>query len=201
MPTTRKDSGITLLELLIAFAILALVLFPFLQSFLTTGRVVKKRGEYITAIYLCQKIIENIRYDLYNEDSTDFSLFLTSCGETGRVVVPGPECSRFFRGLFDTASAADRSLIKQLDKFTVTIDCGEYFVPLNATAAQQAASATVDVNGDCVNDPDAALVTVTVMWKERSPSDNAIMEKELKFSTIISKNQDYQREQLGDAIL
>jgi len=197
----KSKAGITLLELLIAFGILALIMIPALRSFLTTSKAVKKRGDYTTAIYLCQKIIEDIRWDIYNEDSIDFSRFLSKAREQGKTIVPGTECSKYFQKTLDPENEVDQAIIRQMGKFTIEIDYGSYFVPLAGSEAESAEGATIDVDGDGIKDPDAALITVIIKWKEKMPSeteeDNEEDTREVKFSTVLSKTQNEQREEFS----
>lgn len=176
----KKTSGLALLEIMVAFAILAMVLIPFLRTFSTTSKGVMKGGEYTAAIFLCQKIIEDIRYDLYNEDSTDFEEFLDNIDKSRKNIAPGDgECNSYFLDTLQEDDPLDSPIIKQVKKYTVEISCD-----------------TVDVDGDVNEDPDAALITVTVTWKEKVPSEDEEKEREVKFSTVISKAQNELREDI-----
>lgn len=190
----KQKAGVTLLELLIAFSILALMIIPTLKSFKSTTKVVKKRGAYTTAVYLCQKIIEDIRWDMYNQDSTDFSEFLRDAREQGKTIVPGTECSQYFRKVLDPENEVDQAVIRQMEKFTVEIDYGSYFVPVDASETEVAEGSTIDVDGDGIKDPDAAYITVIIRWKEKIPSEREETTREVKFSTVISKTQNQKRE-------
>ena len=192
----KPTSGISLLEIVIAFTLLMIVIAPFLKTFSTTNRAVKKGGDYTTALYICQKIIEDIRYNLYNEDSTDFSEFLAAAGEQGTTVVPGTDCSRYFLNLFDPENEVDQAIIGQMAKYSVEINHGGYCVPLDASDEERAEKATIDVDGDGKKDPDVTIITVTVKWKDTTQAGDG-NDREVRFSTVVSKAQNERREDIS----
>lgn len=192
-----KKRGMTLLEIMIAFGILSLFIIPFLRAFVTTSKGVAKTGDYTRAVFLAQKVIEDIRYSAYNEDSRDFPDFLhtitdgqdgddirvavddgvgsatgestVGVGTTGESTVGVG--SAFFTNVFDSQNNPDdQTVIKQLEKFTVKVDFSN-----------------VKVNSD-EESPDTAVVNVSVIWYDGA-EESEENRRLVYMSTVITRVQ------------
>ncbi|MDP7421736.1 MAG: type II secretion system protein [bacterium] len=192
--SSERQRGITLLEILVAFGILALFLIPFLQAFLTTKQGAQMTGDYNRALYLAQKVMEDIRYCAYNERTENFQEFMSTVtldedGDMNRVVplddtgdtVEG-RTSGFFSQVFDpepdpidtddmdNVENMDSVIVKRLDKFTITTTWEQTMLD------------------DGKADPNSATVRVLVRWKEpKLRTKNETIEREVNLYTVIGQ--------------
>lgn len=56
----RSESGRTLLEIVISFAILAIIIIPFTSLFIQSGKNISKSEEMMDATYITQSVMEEV---------------------------------------------------------------------------------------------------------------------------------------------
>ncbi len=181
-----RPLGVTIVEILVALGILTIILAPTFQAFVLTTRSVTITGDSTIAVYLSQKIIEDIRYNKYNEDTKDFPKFLRNCLEGDKAIF-GSNGSKYFREVFNDQNSDDRFFLKEMEKFGIDISYDNYSVPPDPTDAQVQSGASIDVDGDGLKDPDASQINVNVKWEQQE--ENGRKEYQSRFATILSRGQ------------
>ena len=185
-----KQRGITLVEILIAFSILALISLPLYNAFRTTQRGVQITEDETTAISLAQKVIEDIRYNLYHRDSNDFAEFVRQHGE-GKLQL---SASKYFNDVFREGDLPEECRLnqKQLEQFVITVEIGPYTLdsfPGDPKKAQ--GEATLDIDLDGAKDPDITKAVVTVTRRNAQKSLAEVL-------CFIAKKEHYPREEFEE---
>lgn len=176
--------GITLAELMVACAILGMLLVPLFMVLKATKSSVSGTSEETIAVYLAQKVIEDFRFETYNQDSSDFRACLESTKEA---------VSQEFETLKEQLSVLTRK------NYELTVDFGEYQVPGDPDSEDLKdipGLATVDVDGDNKNDPDAVLVKVKVSWqREKGDTDQESgKQPSVEMATVVAKHEHFPRQ-------
>ncbi|MDC7290830.1 prepilin-type N-terminal cleavage/methylation domain-containing protein [Blautia schinkii] len=82
---TKKNSGMSLLEVIIAVSIFAIAATILLQGFVTSGRINKKSNLYLEATSTAQNIMEEIKAKDFEEVALAFNYPIDDTKPTGRV--------------------------------------------------------------------------------------------------------------------
>ncbi len=196
------DAGFTLVEILIASAILTMALIPIVSSFHTLVVGFKKTTESTHGAFLAQSVMENIRYRLYNFDARYYGLndtvearaealeqlrwklFFQDLAETegGRWVVDNPQgISRYFIE-FQHLEGTDLHAIRQETNPALWKSLKDYSAEVHVFF--DGLDEIFDPDGDEKRQTDMAGVRVVIHW-----IDHEDVHRSSEFETVLTRYQ------------
>lgn len=199
----RGLRGVTLVEVSLAFLIVAVALVPIFRGFRSITSSVTGTRDRTTALFLAQSILEQARFRLYAEDSRYYTLddteddirqarqdekwktYFLGLGHPRQAIVStaGSEVSTYFArfenvdgsGAHGFRAESDPALVQQLARF----QC-EVIVRFESPDGE-----IIDPDGDGKVATDMAWIVVRVYWDEPGP-DGAI-ERNIELSSLLSE--------------
>jgi len=150
----QRVNGFTLVEIMIALVLLAFIVFPLFEALFTTRKGVERTEAEMLAITLLQKIVEDIRYDLYNLDTDDFKNYVAGLAEDKTRIVTGSECSKFFKSISDAEYEVN---FRQFKKFKI------YVMPKELEAPDKA---LIKIKLDWENNIKPVIATISLTKRE-----------------------------------
>lgn len=121
MHIRRHRKGSTLIEVLIAMAILALVVAPFLTMFMQAARANAESRVMMDASYYGQALMEEVKYSLDSEPLNDAKNYLLDRGYSEVVIESGHNTYTKAGGDFTYEVDLDKNSVEQFLQITVKV--------------------------------------------------------------------------------
>jgi prepilin-type N-terminal cleavage/methylation domain-containing protein len=199
-----KPRGLSLLEILVAMAILLIGLYPLVQTFRTGFAATRMSKEHGQAMLLADSVMEEIRariafglgryYGLAESGSTvrqraaagEWKNVFTPLAEPRRKIVSAnrSDISTYFSHLYDTGSGegpVDATLDRIAARELAAFEC-------EVKVRFEVDGAPIDSDGDGRAETDMCEVDVTVHWRENATGE----EKSARLTSLFTR-EDFDR--------